>query len=252
MTVPTTSDQAFGLGRSRRRADPLSPIELQRWNQLTSALPRSVITARLNGNAKTLLSLRGDPRGLRLSLHRGLLDYPEVLAEIPVWCARPGHATPTTIRQAISDLFIRLGRAAASAPVPEFAPLLGRFDADECLERLRNTWFPALSLPLISWGPRRSPRRTRRIRFGAYHRSPPSRIVLNRQLDQAWVARDFAELVVYHELCHHAQAQQPLRGERPHGPRFRGWEQRFPRYHDILAWERANLHRFLAPDHVPD
>ncbi len=204
---------------------------------------------RVNRNERTLLSLRGSRHeGLRLSLHEGLLDHPAALAELPAWVAARGGPPGPALRSAIDRVFgsLAAARRADPAQVPIFAPLGGPVDLPALYDEVHRQWFPHLPRPVIAWGPRRSKTPRRRIRFAAYIRRPEPRIVVNRCLDQPWVAREFVTYVLYHELCHHAQACAPLRGETAHSPRFKAWESRYPRFTELLRWEKAHLDRFLA------
>lgn len=218
-----------------------------RVEALTKLLGGLVRSVRINRNERTLLSLRGSRwEGLRLSLHQGLLDHPPALAELPAWIRGNGRTVGPALRTAIDEVFRGLASTRRSTPtaVPEFAPLAGPVDLQALYAEIHAAWFPHLTRPPISWGPRRAGGR-RRIRFAAYHRRPVARIVVNRLLDQPWVAREFVAYVLYHELCHHAQAAAPVRGETPHSPRFKAWEARYPRFRELLVWEKAHLDRFL-------
>jgi predicted SprT family Zn-dependent metalloprotease len=85
----------------------------------------------------------------------------------------------------------------------------------------------------------------RAIRFGAYRRHGTPTIFVNPRLDRPWVARAFVEHVLHHELCHHAQHCQPVRGERPHSPRFHAWESTYPLHREAIAWQRHYLSHLL-------
>lgn len=209
-----------------------------------------VTQIRLNHNDRTLVSLRGSRReGIRLSLHHRLLDYPTALAELAGWIKTNGRKPGPELNRAISQVFDDLAAERRTNPVdiPTFEPLGGPLDLVALYAQIHATWFPTLSKPPIGWGPRRQGgERRRRIRFAAYHRRPVIRIVVNRLLDQPWVAHEFIAYVLYHELCHHAQAMDPVRGEKPHSPRFKQWEACYPRFRELLLWEKAHVDRFLA------
>ena len=220
-----------------------------RVTALELALTGLVAQVRINRNARTLLSLRGSRwQGLRLSLHEGLLEHPLALTELPAWVKAHGHATGPILRTAIDSVFRGLAAERRRQPqlVPEFAPLNGPVDLPALYHDVHAQWFPQLTRPAIAWGPRRRQLPQRRIRFAAYHRKRPPHIVVNRLLDQPWVAREFVAYVLYHELCHHAQACDPIRGEKPHSARFKAWEARYPRFRELLLWEKAHLDRFLS------
>ena len=228
--------------RAKKLTDP-------RIDDLTRLLKGVVTHIRLNHNGKTLVSLRGSVReGIRLSLHHRLLDHPAALAELPGWIKAHGRKPGPELNRAITTVFDALSaeRRADTASLPVFAPLGGPLNLDALYAAIHTTWFPHLSKPPIAWGPRRQGGgRRRRIRFAAYHRKPVQRIVVNRLLDQPWVAHEFVAYVLYHELCHHAQASDPVRGETPHSARFKQWEARYPRFRELLVWEKAHLDRFL-------
>ena len=215
---------------------------------LSRLLGGLVVSIKLNHNARTLLSLRGSRRdGLRLSLHEKLLDHPRAILELPGWIRSHGRQTTPLLRDAIDTVFREITRQRRATPlaVPEFAPLAGPLDLQRMYDEIHTAWFPHLTKPPVAWGPRRRSGPRRRIRFAAYHRRPGPRIIVNRLLDQPWVAREFIAYVLYHELCHHAQACAPVRGETPHSKRFKEWEARYPRFRELLVWEKAHLDRFL-------
>ncbi len=225
-------------------------IELDpRIDQLTQQLQGVVSSIRINHNERTLLSLRGSrTEGIRLSLHQGLLDHPAALAELPAWIRGRGRVPGAALKLAIDTVFISLAKKSRGdlTTAPYFEPLGRPVDLEALYAEIHGKWFPKLTRPPILWGPRLRPTRRRHIRFAAYHSRPQARIIVNRLLDQPWVAREFIAYVLYHELCHHAQACDPVRGEHPHSPRFKEWEARYPRFDELLLWEKAHLDRFLG------
>lgn len=244
-TSPAPVLKTHPVPTSRLAHDP-------RIDQLTRQLQGVVSSIRINHNQRTLLSLRGSrAEGIRLSLHQGLLDHPAALAELPAWIRGRGRVPGAALKQAIDTVFMSLAKKRRGDPTtaPAFEPLDGPLDLEALYAHIHAHWFPKLTRPPIFWGPRLRPMRRRHIRFAAYHSRPQARIIVNRLLDQAWVAREFVAYVLYHELCHHAQACDPVRGEHPHSPRFKEWEARYPRFHELLLWEKSHLDRFLG---VPD
>lgn len=204
---------------------------------------------RLNHNAKTMLSLRGSRQGGSVvSVHVGLFDHEEALADLPGWVATHGRRTTPRLRQALQSVWRdqRKERIAAErAAFPALEPLPSPFDLTQEFARIHATWFSHLPRPPVRWG-RNSPRRMlTSIRFACYRRRPQAEIVVNPRLARPWVPRIFVEHVLYHELCHHAQACAPIRGEPPHSRRFRQWEAQFPHHDLAVTWERLHLERFL-------
>jgi hypothetical protein len=228
---------------------PLDERE-RRYAELSArlaALPRPIALS-LNDNRTILISLRGDfRRGLRLSIHRELLDHPAALADLPRWAAAGGRAASPAIRAALDQAGRALrARERQSQPPLELEPLGGPLDLREAFERVHAAWFLGLPLPEVGWSRTvRKPNR-RHLRFASYRRRPTPLVLVSPRLDQPWVARAFVDFVLYHELCHHAQACDPKRGETAHSARFRAWERRFPGCELLLRWERENLDRFLV------
>jgi hypothetical protein len=252
----TRADRVERKHAARRSASCLDDQRQGRLGALERSLVAHRCAIRLNGNQRVLISLRhrrgmvaGRAIELVLSLHHDLLDHPEALAHVPAWVAARGRRMDPVLRQALTQVFHTQRRVLAPPPAPDL-PTLGEggCDLDALLDQVHSRWFPSLPRPIIRWSRASPQRRLRHIRFGCYRRRPVSEIQLNPRLNQPWVALAFVEHVVFHELCHHAQACQPVRGETPHSRRFRAWEQAYPQHHDAQAWERANLHRLLDPE----
>lgn len=205
---------------------------------------------RLNHNANTMLSLRHRRQGGSVvSMHVGLLDHAVAVRDLPDWVASHGRRISQDLRNALQSVWrdqrrAEIIREPSNLPTLETIPV--PFDLAEMLAQVHGTWFGHLPRPAIRWA-RSSPRRTlTSIRFACYRARPQAVIVVNPRLARPWVARIFAEHVLYHELCHHAQACAPIRGEPPHSRRFRAWETQYPHHELATAWERVHLERFLV------
>lgn len=236
-------DADLGIGDAQRR---------QRLERLHADLALRCPTCRLrlNHNAKTMLSLRSRQGGSVVSVHVGLLDHPEALGELPEWIASNGRRTDPRLRQALQDVWRgQHQRRIATVPInlPVLETLAEGFELQAVFAQVHGTWFPHLSSPVVRWGRHSPRRRLTSIRFACYRSRPQPAIVVNPRLAQTWVARIFLDHVLFHELCHHAQANAPVRGEPPHSRRFRQWEAQYP-HHDLArTWERLHLERFLSP-----
>jgi hypothetical protein len=236
---------------ARHRLDVQQATRLVRL-QLRLSHEAPVGRLRLNRNRRTMLSLRGRPAAWTVSLHVGLLDHDGAVHEIPAWVASQGRTTTPALRQCLEEVWSRQHAAkvvrSGDDDLARGLPTLGGplVLADEFI-RVHQRWFAQLPLPLIGWSRASPRRRISHIRFGSYRPTPQALVLVHPRLDQPWVARAFIEHVLYHELCHHAQACTPLRGERPHSPRFRAMERSYPQHREALAWERANLERLMAP-----
>lgn len=210
---------------------------------LADALPG--IRIRLRRSRRTLLSLRHGPHGPHLGIDPRLLEQPGAPELIVEWVSRRGRGGAGA---GLRDLLTRvqregLGERLRSVP-PAIAglPVLGGTpDLEAVCAAVHGRWFADLPPVAIGWA-RMAHRSLRAIRFGCYRRGDPARISIHPRLARPWVARVFLEHVVFHELCHHRQAHQPLwRRERMHSPRFRSWERAYPAHAEALAWEKAAL-----------
>ncbi len=208
----------------------------------------TTITVRANRNRGLLLGLRGDPRtGLRLSVHEDLVNHADAIPLIIAWVMSRGRQLPPGLRL-ILDAVQAKRRAShrATFPPPLDLPALGSaIDPHAVLKQLHANWFAHLTLPRLVMARQNHKRRQRRIHFATYHRTAAT-IRLHPRMVEPWVASLFLDYVLFHEMCHHAQAASPLRGETPHSGRFRTWEARFPQLDLALRWERDHLHRFLG------
>jgi len=213
------------------------------------------IRLRLNQNRRLLVSLRSDRGDPVLSLHEHLLDHPAAMIDLLAWVRRGGRGSHPVLRAAMRVVFesLRHDEGVNAPPLPPLPVLGGPLDLEAMFNRVHATWFTHIPKPPILWSRgRNATKRQQHIRFGCYRRSPsPPSISVHPRLDQPWIAVCFVEHVLFHELCHHAQACRPIRGEAMHGKRFRDWERRYPNHVLALAWERAHL-RHLLDGTVPE
>lgn len=225
-----------------------SPLAAELDRAITAVAPQWRL--RVNRNAGTLLSLRGTPDRATISVHASLLEDAAFVAALPRWVARGGRTRcpiiDVALRHAQDRLFAQQS-ATQRAALPPWEPLGGPLELVTVATRIHRDWFAHLPCPAVEWARAVAPgRRLSHIRFGCYRGGARPRISLHPRLDQPWVARVFIEHVVFHELCHHAQACRPQRGENAHSERFRAWERRYPHHALAQAWERAYLRDLLA------
>jgi hypothetical protein len=201
---------------------------------------------RLNTNRRTLVSLRWS-RGWTLSLHEKLFALQSALDELPRWLKDKGRGKYPGLdlgMQAVMRELRQTERADRGATYPSLPTLAAPLDLQSIFDLVHGIWFAHLPKPPVRWS-RRSNSTQRHIRFGCYRRKPTPLITLHPRLNQSWVAKAFVEHVIFHELCHHAQACSPMRREAMHSQRFRQWEESYPLHAQVRAWERAHLEFFL-------
>jgi hypothetical protein len=227
------------VSRVRTATDPA--LE-ERLAGLAARLPGVAI--RLRDSRRTWLSLRRSSGQLRLGLDPRLIMNPESSVLLEDWVRSGGRGdSGRRMREVLRGMARRSGAEVGMIP-PEITslPIVGpQLDLTKACAAVHARWFAHLPLPLFAWA-RASHRQISSIRFGCYRRGPPSRISIHPRLSGAWVARAFLDHVIFHELCHHRQLHEPLRGrERTHSRRFRAWESSFPGHVEAMAWERACL-----------
>ncbi|GDY11922.1 hypothetical protein LBMAG53_08000 [Planctomycetota bacterium] len=207
------------------------------------------VAVRVHRNRTIALGLRGRTGAWRLGIHAALLEDPALIEALPAWITAGGGGRHPVIIQALARLDARL---IASLPPVEAEPLGRPWDLAKEFSRIHATWFGDLPPPEVGWSRDSHRSRQRHIRFGSYHRGPPARVLLHPRLNQPWVAKVFVEHVLYHELCHHRQACQPVRREKPHSQRFKQWEGTYPHYALAIAWERSHRHRLMRSETVSE
>ncbi len=236
------------MSASIRRFNALDQACQQRFHDLAHELGHLAppIRLNLNGNRRTYISLRGGgPRPLVHSLHPGILAHERACAELPRGASRAGRSCSDGMRAALDALGgAERARERHHEPIALEA-LGGPLDLAAAFGEVHARFFAHLPQPSVAWSPGGLRGRRRHLRFASYRTRPP-RVLVSRRLDQPWVAREFVRYVLYHELCHHAQACDPVRGERPHSARFRRWEAAYPDSERLRRWERQQLDRFLA------
>jgi hypothetical protein len=210
------------------------------------------VRVRVNRNRRTLVSLRDQRRGPPvLSIHEALLGDPLVLEDVARFVRHRGGGRYPVLQRAMETI---VGSQTPSfctdadvALIRDLEPIGTAFDFAACFRDIHAHAFNWLPLPMFRWGRNPGSRRLRSIRFGSYRARPQATVLLNPRLDQPWVARFFVEHVLHHELVHHLQACDRLRGEAHHSPRFRALERGYQHIELAWAWETANLQRLLAP-----
>jgi hypothetical protein len=221
------------------------------WQQLQSWLaqhqPRCSL--KINRNRKTMLSMRGSPHGqVVVSLHVSLLDDAQLIPHLTHWIHTRGRVMPAYLRDAVQQTWQTQHRKIMTHERAQFPALPAPqrpLDLIAALDHVHGTWFSDLPKPALVWGKNPGTRALRAIRFGSYRAKPMPLITLHPRLNRDFVPWIFIEYIIFHELCHHRQACQPLRGERVHGARFHAWESAYPQFELAKTWERLFLDEML-------
>ena len=211
------------------------------------------VRLRWNRNKRTVISLRHgatrrEPR--TLSIHVDLPGLGLRLDDLAGWLN--GAPFPEHIRdlfRALDDVSLAPQRAADRqsliAQVYDLgahgaAPLVvggdQAVDLGHLVRAVQEKWFADLP-PVVVQASRQSRGPVHQLRFGSY--TPSRRLLrLHPRLAVHGLPAVVVEYVIFHELCHHRQACQPLRGEKPHSSRFRQWEAEYPLLAAALVIEK--------------
>jgi hypothetical protein len=206
----------------------------------------------LTENRSVLLSVSRQTGPLLLRLHRMFLYAPEcVVSALARNIRRRGRAADGEVRRFMNANLHRVRRSRRKVP-PVYT--CGRtFDLAAIYADVNARFFDGRMRVPITWG--RGVGRARRggLTFGSY--DPVLTLIrIHPVLDRPSVPRFFVESVVHHEMLHHHMGGVPDRAGRTvyHTRAFREAEALFPRYRDVLAWEKQNLPELLRASHALD
>ena len=185
---------------------------------------------------------------IALTLHGSFLDAPaQVLKALVRFVRRP----EPHLRRRVERLYRRTGLHRVGDGAGARRIVLrhrGRyFDLKEIFDDLNQRFFEARLRAFVTWGRRTSARsRSRSIHFGSYNWTRQV-IRIHPDLDRGFVARNFLESVLFHEMLHVDLGVSRGRDGRrcAHSAEFRRRERAWSGYARAVQWERANLHRFL-------
>ncbi len=244
----TDSDKSYGISLEE------NPHKwLLRWIEHRMPMCR----LRINHNRVTMLSLRyatsGTESQIIASIHADILSQPQAVAEIPAWITSRGHKVGPHLQKTFDTVFKRqradeliIKRAAFPALPAPIQPL----DLIGALDHVHGTWFDFLPKPVIKWGRDPGNRSLSSIRFGCYVRRPKPLITLHPRLKRPVIPWIFIEHVLFHELCHHRQACEPIAHEPHHSRRFQQWERTYPHHELATEWQRLFLDSVLQEHSV--
>ena len=198
----------------------------------------------LTDNRRRMVTVKKRKGRYRMRLHHMFVGCDEAILDA-LTCLAEGGADMSEARSLIKD-YISQNRDEISFDVePDEVDGKGEHhDLDKLLGKWRQRLgHGELDEVVITWG--RYGRGRRTIRFGSFD-FDRKLIRIHPALDEPWVPEFFVEFVVYHELLHALYPPKEAASRRVvHTEEFRRREQDFPRFEEAIAWERANLTRFM-------
>lgn len=251
---------ALGLALRQRRARGgtteaqdllIADAERQLERRVRAHLERGVVRVVLTDNRYTMISVRRPaaaalaPR-YELRLHHMFVDAdPTIVRALARYAAANDRAASKTLGD-----YIDASQPRPTARRPRKDQLIAAGDVHdlrEIFDDLNARYFGGRIDAAITWGPRLGrARRRNSIKMGSY--VVEDRLIrLHRCLDRAWVPRYVVAWIVFHEMLHQVHDIQRKGGRREfHSAAFLADEQRFERYAEARAWERAHLEELLC------
>lgn len=202
----------------------------------------------VTNNSSTIMSVKHARGGelARLRVHRMFVDAPErVVGALAQWLTLRKNTRAADILNAyIRDQQHRIQKRPARAQ--RLRTQGQRFDLAALFREVNVAHFEGKVTARITWGRYPAPQRRRSITFGSYSQQEHL-IRINPLLDLAFVPAYFIRFIVFHEMLHaHLGIDESPDGRRRiHTPEFRRIEKAHPDYARVIAWQEANLKRFL-------
>lgn len=208
--------------------------------ELETALRKSVKLT-INDNRSTMLSVKWDPKCIKVSLHRFFLDAPDnVMNDLACYIKDEGGSIAPTVKSFMEH---NMRRMDYSHEIPENQLIVeGKiYNLDDMLQNLNRKYFSdKLSLKITWFGKRHQCNRSQ-VTFGLYH-EPMKLIKINRLLDSPKFPEYLVAYVIYHEMLHHVcPSYYDKEGKhRIHTKEFKKMEQKFLEYKQAQEWIKKN------------
>ncbi len=199
-------------------------------------------------NSSTMMSVKHVKRGsvARLRVHRMFVTAPDaVVRALGSWVTLRKNESAA----AVLNEYIRTHRSLIREKRPRREPVKteGRhFDLDALYREVNRDCFCDEVTAKITWGRYPPNERRRSITFGSYSQREHL-IRISPLLDRDFVPKYFVRFIVFHEMLHAHLGIDERPGARRciHGKDFRRAEKAHPDYQRAVAWQEANLKRFL-------
>lgn len=201
---------------------------------------------KINDNRSTMLSVKWEPDGAKVSLHRMFLNAPQnVMDALACYLKREDRTIAPTVKAFIED---KLQKLDYSSQVDQ-AKLYSQghvYNLQQIYNDINEEYFDGKLKLYITWFGKANRRSRSRVTFGLYH-DPLRLIKVNRLLDSPSFPYYLVAYVVYHEMVHHvcppyfdANGQHHI-----HTKEFKEMEAQF-RYYDLAQeWIKNNKSNFF-------
>lgn len=201
---------------------------------------------KINDNRSTMLSVKWEPDGAKVSLHRIFLDAPtNVMDALACYLRRQDRIIAPSVKAFIEDRLKRLDYS----HLVDTSKLYSQgnvYNLQQIYDDLNKEYFNnALDLR-ITWFGRPNRRCRSRVTFGLYH-DPLRLIKINRMLDSPSFPDYLVAYVVYHEMVHHVFPSYVDENghHHVHTKEFKAREAKFKYFDLALDWIKRNQSNFF-------
>jgi hypothetical protein len=202
---------------------------------------------RLTNNHYSMISVRRQPEGYRLRLHRMFIGgEPRIVRALGRYVVHNDRRASQVLGDYIDAHQHIIKKQPRKLRQVNLRPAGAHHDLRAIFDRLNRDWFGSSIDARITWGPMAARRARRSIKMGSF--AVEDKIIrIHPVLDQPDVPAFFVAWIVFHEMLHgkHDILRQ---GRRRifHSAAFTEEERQYPDYEQATAWEKANLDRLLG------
>lgn len=195
---------------------------------------------KINDNCSTMLSIKWEAAGTKISLHRMFLEAPQNVMQALACYLKGEHTTlAPTIKAYIENGLQKLDYS-HELDLTTLETQGSVYDLKAMYDKVNREYFNnSLDLRITWFGHKRQRCGAKKITFGIYH-DPFRLIKINRMLDNALFPDFFISFVIYHEMLHFVcPSYVDINGQkRIHSKEFKEREREFKQYDCAMSWIR--------------
>lgn len=201
---------------------------------------------KINDNRSTMLSVKWEPDGAKVSLHRMFLEAPRnVMDALACYLNKKDKKIAPAVKAFIETKLQKL----------DYSHTIDRsklyssgniYNLQKIYDKLNEEYFDGKLQLYITWFGKANQRNRSRFTFGLYH-DPLRLIKINRMLDSPSFPEYVVSYVVYHEMVHHVRPSyfDDDGQHHIHSKEFKEMEMQFKHYDLAQKWIKQNVANFF-------
>jgi len=209
--------------------------------------PGKGLDLHLTNNHYSMISVRRQPEGYRLRLHRMFIGAePRLVRALARYVVHNDRRASQLLGEFIDQHQHVIKKQPRKPRQINFRTAGRHHDLGAIFAQLNGDWFGGRLDARITWGAVPGQRARRSIKMGSF--AVEDRIIrIHPTLDKADVPGFFIAWIVFHEMLH-GKHDVVRKGRRRifHSAAFMAEERAYPDFERAAAWERANLDRLLG------